>query len=141
LQQELFSKQNALNHPKFPQKKENPVMARQKKVSTIIEKAQQRLTALSSIDPKLDLGNSLTVTAYQAEVTAARAKLEAYNTLLSKVDEAYNAFQLSEKSLRDLSERMLAGVASKYGKDSSQYEMAGGVRKSERKAPARKKAA
>jgi hypothetical protein len=30
---------------------------------------------------------------------------------------------------------MLAGVASKYGKDSVEYEKAGGVRKSERKRP------
>jgi hypothetical protein len=32
---------------------------------------------------------------------------------------------------------MLNGVASKFGTDSSQYEMAGGVRKSERKKPNR----
>ncbi|BAZ67792.1 hypothetical protein NIES4106_25490 [Fischerella sp. NIES-4106] len=32
----------------------------------------------------------------------------------------------------DISERMLTGVACKYGKDSSEYEMAGGVRKSDR---------
>ena len=44
----------------------------------------------------------------------------------------------AEKAIRDLSERMLAGVASKYGKDSSEYEMAGGTRKSERKRPTRK---
>lgn len=37
-----------------------------------------------------------------------------------------------------MSERMLAGVAARYGKDSSQYEQAGGVRKSERKRPTRK---
>ena len=115
-------------------------MARQKKVSADIEKAQQRLSALVSVDPALDLGNGLTVAAYRTEASAAQAKLDAYNTLLSQVDQAYNAILLSEKLLRDLSERMLAGVASKYGKDSSQYEMAGGVRKSERKAPVRKKA-
>jgi hypothetical protein len=138
LQQELFSTQKALNRPKFPQKKENPIMARQKKESPVVEKARQRLTALTSIDPELDLGNNLTVSAYQAQVAAAQEKLDIYNTLLSQVDDAYNAFQVSEKALRDLSERMMAGVASKYGKDSSQYEMAGGVRKSERKRPARK---
>jgi hypothetical protein len=33
---------------------------------------------------------------------------------------------------------MLAGVAAVYGKDSDQYEQAGGVRKSERKSPGRK---
>jgi len=33
---------------------------------------------------------------------------------------------------------MLAGVAAKDGRDSDQYEMAGGKRKSERKRPTRK---
>ena len=113
-------------------------MARQKKLSPFLEGAQQRLNALSSIDPALDLGNGLTLAAYRAEVTSAQAKQDAYNTLLSQVDQAYNEFQAAEKSIRDLSERMLAGVASKYGKDSSEYEMAGGKRKSERKRPTRK---
>jgi hypothetical protein len=34
---------------------------------------------------------------------------------------------------------MLAGVGSKYGKDSNEYEKAGGTRTSERKPPLRKK--
>jgi hypothetical protein len=33
---------------------------------------------------------------------------------------------------------MLAGVVSKYGRDSNEYEMAGGVRTSERKKPKKK---
>ena len=57
------------------------------------------------------------------------------------MDGAYNNFLAEEASLRDLSERMLAGVAAVYGKNSDQYEQAGGVRKSERKRPVRKQAA
>ncbi len=37
-----------------------------------------------------------------------------------------------------VSERMLIAVAAKYGKDSYEHEMAGGIRKSERKRPTRK---
>jgi hypothetical protein len=33
---------------------------------------------------------------------------------------------------------MLIAVAAKYGKDSYEYEMAGGIRKSERKRPTRR---
>jgi multidrug efflux pump subunit AcrB len=116
-------------------------MARQKKVSSHIEKAQQRLNALASISATLDLGNGLTVVKYRTEVTAAQAKQDAYNALLSQVDQAYNDFLTAEKAIRDLSERMLIGVAAKYGKDSNEYEMAGGIRKSERKRPVRKTAA
>ncbi len=113
-------------------------MARQKKLSPFLEGAQQRLNALSTIDPALDLGNGLTLAAYRAQVTSMQAKQDAYNALLSQADQAQNELLEAEKAIRDLSERMLAGVASKYGKDSSEYEMAGGTRKSERKRPTRK---
>ena len=114
-------------------------MARLKTSSPVTDTAQARLTSLSSIDPKLDLGNGLTVAVYQAAIQDAQAKLNTCNTLLSQVDDATNALRVAEKELRSLSERMLAGVASKYGKDSSQYEMAGGTRKSEIKRSPRKK--
>jgi hypothetical protein len=52
----------------------------------------------------------------------------------------YNKFQAEITKLKDWNERMLAGVATAYGKDSSEYEQAGGVRKSERKKPVRKAA-
>lgn len=113
-------------------------MARSKKESLVIEKAQTRLAALKSIDPALSLGSGLSLTDYTASVTSARQALDTYNSLLSQVDEAYNTLLAQEKSLRDMSERMLAGVAANFGKNSNQYEMAGGVRKSERKRPVRK---
>ncbi len=43
--------------------------------------------------------------------------------------------------MSDTSERMLAGVAAKYGRDSTEYEMAGGTKKSERRRPGAKAAA
>ena len=43
-----------------------------------------------------------------------------------------------EKLLRAFSERMLTGVAAKFGKDSEQYQKAGGTKKSDRKKPKRK---
>ena len=66
-------------------------------------------------------------------VTDLRNKVDRYNTHLSVADELKNQVGESEKTLKDLSERMLSGVASKYGKNSDEYEMAGGVKKSERK--------
>src|SRR5271157_4056919 len=113
-------------------------MARTKRMSSVLESAQTRLAALSSIDPKLSLGTGLGISDYNAQITCTRQALDTYNTLLSQVDGAYNDFLAEQASLRDLSERMLAGVAAVYGKDSDQYEQAGGARKSERKRPARK---
>ena len=76
--------------------------------------------------------------AVSKSLSIAQAKLSAYNTLLSQAGDAQNALRAAEKELRPFSARMLTGVATKYGKDSSQYEKAGGTRKSEIKRPARK---
>jgi hypothetical protein len=113
-------------------------MGRPKRTSKILEKAGIRMAALTSIDTNLDLGNGLTLGSYTAIVADTRNKLDKYNSLLSQVDEANNFVDEAEKALADMSDRMLAGVASKYGRDSHEYEMAGGVRKSDRKQPARK---
>lgn len=76
--------------------------------------------------------------AREGAINDFRQKLDGYNTALSEIDSRLNTVQDTEKKLRDLSERMINGVASKYGKDSPEYEIAGGVRKSERKKTARK---
>jgi len=106
--------------------------------STVIDTASTRAAGVDSIDPKLDLGSRLTQMAYKMALVDTLAKLAAYNTILSQADEASNVFEAAERSLNDLNDRMLAGVAARYGRDSHEYEMAGGKRKSERKRPARK---
>jgi hypothetical protein len=64
--------------------------------------------------------------------------LEGYNSLLAKVNVARADLFEGEKQLQYMSEDMLIGVASKYGKDSYEYKLAGGTRRSERKRPVRK---
>ncbi len=108
-------------------------MARRKKSSSILSKAESRLSGMKSIDAKLDLGNGMSAANFEKEISALRLKLEAYNTLLSKVDQAANDILETEKRLASTAEKMLLGVAVKHGKDSSEYEMAGGVRRSERR--------
>lgn len=104
-----------------------------KQRSLIIEKAEARKASLLSISDKLDFGMGLTSKAYDQLLTRARQSQQQYNTLLSQIDEAHNNFQVLERELADMSERMLTGIATHYGKDSSEYEKAGGTRKSERK--------
>jgi uncharacterized protein YukE len=113
-------------------------MGRKKKNSKTIDAAKVRIAAIRSIDPNFDLGNGKTSAAYQGAIDDAQKQLDNYNTMLSQVDEAYNYHLASEKKLRDVNEAMLLGVADKYGKDSNEYEKAGGKRKSERKKPVRK---
>ena len=113
-------------------------MSYKKETSTEIVKARKRLAGAESIDSKLDLGNGLTVVAYQTKINDSEVLLDAYNTLLSKADEALLKFCVVEKDLAALSERILAGVVVKYGYDSFEYEKAGGTRKSDIKGPAKK---
>ena len=106
-------------------------MARRKKTSAALLKAENRLAGMKSINPKLDLGNGITAATYEKEITNLRQQIADYNTLLSKADEASNAITAAEKQLSSTTEQMLLAVAAKYGKDSSEYEMAGGTRRSE----------
>lgn len=119
-------------------------MARSKRTSPAADKATTRAAGLASISPTLDLGNGKTLAAYQAAIADIAApdtgKLAVYNAALSTLDGLLNELQAAEKELNTLSDTMLAAVGVKYGKDSSEYEMAGGTRTSER-AAAKKKTA
>ena len=113
-------------------------MARRKRTSTSIESAKARANGLKSIDAALDLGNGLTLAAFNTAVQGVEDELGTYNQLLSDLDAQLNKLEDAEIALDGLSSRMLSAVSVKFGKDSSQYEQAGGTRTSERKSPARK---
>ena len=108
-------------------------MSYRKKSVSHFEKAITRLAALKSINEKMDLGNGLSVPVYEEAINDLRTKINDYNTHLSLADEKKNIVRASEIALQDLSDRMLAGVGSKFGKNSDEYEKAGGVKKSGRK--------
>lgn len=108
-------------------------MSRRKRSSVVLEKAERRLAGMQSVADDIDFGSGLTLTAYETRIEQIREKLQAYNRMLSSIDGVYNDLLAAEKELTDFSDRMLSGVGVRYGKDSSEYEMAGGRRKSERK--------
>jgi enamine deaminase RidA (YjgF/YER057c/UK114 family) len=112
-------------------------MARIKRGSSILYSSEKRLAGMKSIDPNLDLNNGFSLAVFTAKTDALRQLLENYNTLLSTLDALLTDILASEQDLRDVSEHMLVGVAAKYGKNSNEYKMAGGVRKAERKRPTR----
>jgi hypothetical protein len=104
-------------------------MPRKKRSSVVLDKALLRASGMKSISSTLDLGNGLTVPDYVTLIEKTQAQLDTYNTALSMMDQAQSSIATLELALADMSERMLTGVASKYGKASDQYEMAGGARK------------
>ena len=105
-------------------------MSRSKKVNGHYEVALGRCAALKAIDPKLDLGFGLTVEKYEADIQAFRDALNAYNTALSLLDGQRTDLIAREKGLVDSTSRVLA---SRFGRDSQEYQKAGGTRTSERK--------
>jgi hypothetical protein len=114
-------------------------MARRKLSRVLdLEKGITRLAAVKSIDTALDLGNGITAGNYDEQLQNLSGKLSTYNTALSTIDDLYNDCIAQIEVIKDWNERILTGVATKYGKNSTQYEMAGGKRKSERKKMATK---
>jgi hypothetical protein len=106
-------------------------MSRRKKTSAMLVKGEQRLAGLKSSGVSIELGNDITSDSLENDVANLRLALENYNTLLSKVDEASNAIEQAEKQVAIATENILLGVKIKFGKDSSEYEMAGGTRSSD----------
>lgn len=113
-------------------------MAYRRKSSKVIAEALERLANLKAIDPNLDLGNGLTVAAYDTKISEVQTALDTYNGLLAQADAGGNDFRADEKDLNNMSSLMLSGVKVKFGRDSNEYEMAGGTRLSERKKPKKK---
>lgn len=98
-----------------------------------------RVASLKAVDAAMDFGEGVSLAALAAATAATKTKLESYNQMLSQVDDALNALEAVEKTVADLSSRLLSGVRTKYGANSSQYEQAGGTRTSEIKRATKKK--
>ncbi|MBD2441595.1 hypothetical protein [Nostoc sp. FACHB-110] len=107
-------------------------MSQKRRTSRIVEKAELRVSGLKAIDPNMDFGDNRNLQNMIQLIEQYRAKLNAYNTALVAIDSTKLEMEKLEKLLGELNDKMLIGVAFKYGKDSVEYEMAGGVRKSER---------
>lgn len=107
-------------------------MSRQKRTSRILEKAHLRSAGLKSIVPNIKFDENYSLEKLIESIEQLRNKLDVYNTALSVVDSSKTEIEEMEKNLSQLCEKMLMVVAIKYGKDSREYEMAGGVRNSDR---------
>jgi hypothetical protein len=114
------------------------LMGRAKRSSQILDKAVMRADGIRSIGGNIDLGNNLTSDLFTQKIESLRQRLSKYNTLLADLDEALNLLEAEEETLKEAYAQALVGIAAKYGKNSSEYEKAGGVRRVDRKAKARK---
>lgn len=113
-------------------------MSRAKRTSNSLDNLKARLSGMSAIDPKLDLGNGITVEAAEELLRSCETKLQEYNTFLSVVDEKQYDVEKLEKEIDAFCVKILASAAVKYGKDSIEYEKVGGTRVSDIKRGKRK---
>ena len=113
-------------------------MARQRRTSAVLETARQRLAGLKKIDPAPNLGPNLSIQGYEGVINGLGAVSDSHNQLAAQMDDSSNAFDAKEAETADFSRRILSAVEAQFGPDSSEYEMVGGTRKSERKSRVRK---
>ncbi|MDZ8228078.1 hypothetical protein [Nostoc sp. ChiVER01] len=107
-------------------------MSRQKRTYRVLEKAEFRTAGLKAIDPTMNFGDGRNLESMIQLIEQYRTKIDAYNTALAVIDSSKTEMDELDRTLSNLTEKMLLGVAFKYGKDSYEYQMAGGVRKSDR---------
>jgi len=110
-------------------------MALLKRHSEMIDRAKERSEGLSSFSSNLDLGNGVTLAAFDSKITDADKYLLKYNEALAIADASRYDFELREKILDEMYVKILKAVAVKFGEDSVEYEKAGGTPKSKRKHP------
>ncbi|MDZ8056241.1 MAG: hypothetical protein RMX68_012940 [Aulosira sp. ZfuVER01] len=108
-------------------------MAQRKRNSPALTKAERRIEGMQMINSQLDFGNGYSIAGYNSKILDIREKLATYNQARTIVDKTQNALLEAERELNSYSEQMLLNVASQYGKNSDEYGMAGGTRKSNRK--------
>ena len=107
-------------------------MSRKKRISRVLEKVELRASGMKSIVPSIKFEQDYTLEKLIESIEQLRNKLDVHNSALAIVDSSLTEVEEMEKNLSQLSEKMLMVVAIKYGKDSVEYEMAGGVRNSDR---------
>ncbi|MDZ8110638.1 MAG: hypothetical protein RM338_34260 [Nostoc sp. DedQUE12a] len=106
-------------------------MSQKKRASRVLENAELKFSGLKAINSSLDIGDNYNITKMTQLIEELRAKLENHNSILRMIDSSKLEVEQLEKNLAIYCENLLTGIAFKYGKDSREYEMAGGVRKSE----------
>jgi hypothetical protein len=110
-------------------------MARKRRTSAVLETTRQRLAGLKQINSNPDFGGNLNAAGGEALVADLTNELDGYNQDNAALDERQNVLDRKEDGAGNWNKSILAAVGAKFGTDSSEYEMVGGTRTSERKKP------
>ncbi|MEH2118883.1 hypothetical protein [Nostoc sp.] len=107
-------------------------MPRTKRSSRILEKAEFRVAGLKAIDPNINFDDTYSLQNLSQLIENFHNMLDDYNAAIAMIESSRKKLDEMEKTLNQVSDKMLVGVGFKYGKNSDEYELAGGVRDSER---------
>jgi hypothetical protein len=99
-------------------------------VSRSYERLYRRLRGMKAIDSKMDLGHGLTIDNIELLTTELRDAMNSYNDRLAEAELIRSDLEDLEKQANDVAERIFTGIATKYGRDSKEYQRVGGTRKS-----------
>lgn len=105
-----------------------------------LAQAQEILTAWNHTDPSLAFSH-LTLETLSADLATVKALQEKIIKLRAELLNARNERDADCLAIWDKVKRARAGMKSVYGDDSTEYELAGGTRLSDRKRPRRKASA
>lgn len=109
-------------------------MARRRKQETEeMKELRQKIAGMKAIDPAFDAGNGVTLVEAEAKLKKGVDALEDSNQALAIADDKGNIFNGVNLEIRGFNKKVLPAGGLKYGTDSSEYELLGGVRDSERK--------
>jgi hypothetical protein len=107
-------------------------MSRKKRSSRILEKAEFRVAGLKAIDQNIKFDDTYNLQNLTQLIDNFHNMLDDYNAAIAMIDSSKTKLDEMEKTLNQVSDKMLMGVGFKYGKNSNEYELAGGVRDSDR---------
>ena len=105
--------------------------------TNVLNQGKNILDAWRQIDDQLAFG-PMNTAALTEDINRSRAIEEAITNLETQLTDMRNKRDAANNSVWDKVKRARAGIKATYGDDSSQYEMVGGTRLSERKPPTRK---
>ena len=107
-------------------------MPRTKRSYRILDKAEFRVAGLKAIDPNINFDDTYNLQNLSQLIEQFHNMLDDYNAGIAMIESSRKKLDEMEKTLNQVSDKMLVGVGFKYGKNSNEYELAGGVRDSER---------
>jgi hypothetical protein len=111
-------------------------VSRTKPVDSMLSEAEQ-IARVWMDNPTFTLGD-LTLAQFQTQITNLRTQRGATEDLRTQLTAAINGTNSKALAISEAITRARSGFRAFFGPDSTQYEQAGGTRKSERKRPTRK---